>query len=155
MVLGFSLLESCELSETDEKFILTALDFKVGKRDKNLLAQVKNSLRKFQSRMMTDDGRDGRIHVKMEEVYLSEALKVALRAEGWTPPSSSHSVPQNSPLYKGKKNPLDENGKPLRCFKCESEYHMADKCKKDAEKRGESTKLSTLLARVSESSFSM
>ena len=55
MVLGFTLLESCKLSETGEKFILTALDFKVGKSDKNLLAQVENSQRKLQSMMEFDE----------------------------------------------------------------------------------------------------
>ena len=49
IVLAFNLLESFNLSETDEKFILTAVDFSVEKRDGNLLDQVKNSLRKFQS----------------------------------------------------------------------------------------------------------
>ena len=44
IVLGFKLLEACELSETDEKFVLTAVDFKAGKRDNNLLEQMKNSL---------------------------------------------------------------------------------------------------------------
>ena len=40
-VLAFNLLESCGLSETDEKFVLTAIDFKTGKEKKNV--QVKNS----------------------------------------------------------------------------------------------------------------
>ena len=32
IVLAFNLLESCQLSETDEKFILTAIDFKSGNK---------------------------------------------------------------------------------------------------------------------------
>ena len=48
IVLAFNLLEACRLSETDEKFVLTAVDFKKGKEDKNMLEQVKGSLRKFQ-----------------------------------------------------------------------------------------------------------
>ena len=35
---------------------------------------------------------------------------------------------KNSPNYKGKKNPLEEDGKALRCFTCQSEYHLAPKC---------------------------
>ena len=57
----------------------------------------------------------------------------------------------NSPAYKWKKNPLDENGFPLRCFKCDSEYHMADKCDKqvkDNRNIEKSRSLSVLLATV-------
>ena len=50
MVLGFNLLDSCNLSDTDEKFVLTAIDFKSGKQQKNLLEQIKNALKKFHSR---------------------------------------------------------------------------------------------------------
>jgi hypothetical protein len=31
-------------------------------------------------------------------------------------------------VYKGRKNPLGKEGRPLRCFRCESEYHMSDTC---------------------------
>jgi len=47
-VLAFSLLEACELSDTDEKFVLSAIDFKTGKEKKDIFEQVKSSLRKFQ-----------------------------------------------------------------------------------------------------------
>ena len=36
-VLAFNLLESCRLSDTDEKFILTGIDFKSGKDKKRLV----------------------------------------------------------------------------------------------------------------------
>ena len=49
-VLAFCLLEACKLSDVDEKFVLTGIDFKVGKEKANMLEQVKSSLRKFQSR---------------------------------------------------------------------------------------------------------
>jgi len=49
-VLAFSLLEACELSDTDEKFVLSAIDFKTGKEKKDIFEQVKSSLRKFQCR---------------------------------------------------------------------------------------------------------
>ena len=145
IVLGFSLLESCELSETDEKFVLTAVDFKVGKQNKNLLDQIKNSLRKFQSHERFCDSDNERMQVKQEDAYAA-AVKEALVAEGWTPPRKSR--PMNSPAYKGKKNPLDENGNPRKCFKCGSEYHMADKCDKQEAEDGnlkKGTPLSKLL----------
>ena len=49
-VLALSLLDSCNLTEIDEKFVLTDIDFVKGKEEKNCLDQVKRSLRKFQSR---------------------------------------------------------------------------------------------------------
>ena len=42
ITLAFNLLEACCLSDTDEKFVLTAVNFKDGKDKKDLLAQVKN-----------------------------------------------------------------------------------------------------------------
>ena len=149
-VLGFSLLESCELDAIDEKFILTAVDFKEGKEKKNLLEQIKNSLRKFQARERFSVSDCGRVQVK-EEAFVSsmKEMKETLLREGWRPPSKSR--PMNSPAYKGKKNPLDENGCPLRCFKCDSEYHMADKCDqqvKDNKNNQKSRPLSALLASV-------
>ena len=134
MVLGFNLLESCSLSEIDEKFVLTNVDFKTGKQNKNLLDQIKNSLRKFQSRDRLRDNNDS-MHIKPESAFVSN-LKVALVTDGWTPPSNSGSaghVKKNSTEYRGKKNPLDSDGYPLRCFKCDSEYHMSDRC--DQEKK--------------------
>jgi hypothetical protein len=86
IVLGFNLLESCQLSEMDEKFILTAVDFKVGKQNKNLLDQVKNSLRKFQSRERLSSSKDSdRMRVKEEDSFVS-SVRQALVSDGWIPP---------------------------------------------------------------------
>jgi hypothetical protein len=41
IVLGLNLLDACKLNETDEKFVLTGMDFKSAKEKKDLLAQVK------------------------------------------------------------------------------------------------------------------
>ena len=38
--LAFNLLEACILSDTDEKFVLTAIDPKTGKERKNMVEQV-------------------------------------------------------------------------------------------------------------------
>ena len=160
IVLGFNLLESCDLSETDEKFILTAVDFKVGKRDKNLLEQVKNSLRKFQSHDRLSSSKDSEresFKIKQEEAFVS-SVKEALVADGWKPPpstrrksSGSQPLKKNSPDYKGKKNPLGDDGNVMTCFKCQSEYHMADKCDADKKKKDqtEGLALSTLLSKRS------
>ena len=104
IVLGFNLLESCDLSETDEKFVLTAVNFKTGKQNNNLLEQIKNSLRKFQSRERLSGYKDDKIKVKTEDDSFVTEIKDALVADGWSPPSASTKlVKQNSPYYKGKK----------------------------------------------------
>ena len=175
IVLGFNLLESCNLSETDEKFILTAVDFKVGKQNKDLLKQIKNSLRKFQSREKLSCSKDDAdlMHVKQEESFVS-SVKQALIADGWKPPNAagepaSRRVKQNSAFYKGKKNPLGPDGKPIKCYKCGSEYHLADVCEKAREmvdksegkfvktkkKTSEATALSALLKKSKDTEFGM
>ena len=132
-VLAFCLLEACKLSDTDEKFILTAVDFKKGKESKDMLEQVKNSLRKFQSRnKLTGEDKESDSKIKVESLVSN--LKEIMLSEGWTPPQSSGSF-RNSSYYKGKKNPLGEDGKPLRCFNCQSEYHMMNNCDKVAHKK--------------------
>ena len=139
IVLGFNLLESCDLSETDEKFVLTAVNFKTGKQNNNLLEQIKNSLRKFQSRERLSGYKDDKIKVKNEDDSFVTEIKDALVADGWSPPSASTNlVKQNSPYYRGKKNPLGFDGKPLKCFKCQSEYHMADACDQNQKKKSNS-----------------
>ena len=79
-VLALNLLDSCCLSETDEKFVLTAVDFKKGKDEGNCLDQVKKSLRKFQSRDRISTEKD-RFQVKEEDALVAE-VKDALLADG-------------------------------------------------------------------------
>ena len=167
IVLGFNLLESCNLNETDEKFILTAVNFKEGREKKNLLEQIKGSLRKFHSReRLTFNKEHNLAQVKQEDLYVT-SIKQALVADGWKPPTrgrggsrrgrgGSRSVKQNSPLYKGHKNPLGPDGNPLTCFKCNSEYHMADMCdKKEQKPKEEETALAQVLASYSATEFGM
>ena len=136
-VLAFSLLEACKLSDVDEKFVLTAIDFKVGKEKKDLLDQVKTSLRKFQSREKVSVGARSEDKIKVDESLVA-SVKHALMSEGWKGPrrrsysdSDTEGLPRNSGNYKGRKNPLGSDGKPLKCFDCQSEYHMRDKCDKE------------------------
>ena len=143
-VLAFSLLEACKLSEIDEKFILTAVDFKTGKEKKDLLAQIKLSLRKFQSRDKVSSNE--REKIRVDETLVAN-LKEALVSEGWKPPgrrrsysdSDTGGLARNSTNYRGKKNPLGGDGKPVKCFGCQSEYHMLDRydTKDDSEKAKE------------------
>lgn len=131
-VLALSLLDSCDLSDTDEKFVLTAVDFKEGKQKKDCLEQVKRSLRKFQSRDRMSSEKEGdRFQLKQEDLLV---VKEALLADGWSPPAGSTDKRQNSPAYKGKKNKLGLDGKVLKCRFCESEYHLSFNCDKGGDK---------------------
>ena len=47
IVLGLNLLDASKLSDNDEKFVLTGIDFKSAKEKKDLFEQVKNSLKSF------------------------------------------------------------------------------------------------------------
>lgn len=47
IILAFRLLKASKLSEVDEKFVLTGVDYSEAKGKKNLLDQVKQSLRNF------------------------------------------------------------------------------------------------------------
>ena len=156
-ILSFRLLEAANLSENDKKFVLTAIDFEQGKKNKDLEVQMKASLKKFQGRSTVS--MEGKNEFAIDPALLSQ-VKDVLVSQGWGKKSDhvrrrSNSNPEglkkNSQAYKGKKNPLGEDGKPLKCFKCQSEYHLAPKCdqknsgKKDEEK---GTPLASNIARM-------
>ena len=131
-VLAFNLLEASKLSETDEKFVLTRVDFKKGKQNKDLFEQFKASLKVFQGR----ENYTSECRIKVDE-----SMKEVLVSEGWVPPEKEkykQSGGKKKTPYKGRKNPLGKDGKPLRCFQCDSEYHMMDTCK--AEKKSKKPK---------------
>ena len=144
MILAFKLLDASNLSEVDQKFVLTGVDYGKGLRKETLFDQMKESLKKFkgQSVIKGDDEKalasTDTYLAKMEDVFLSK---------GWKPPP-----PKKRPNpdgagggYKGKKNKLDENQQPMKCFKCKCEcvrncncpcrYHFADKCTKRDEEQ--------------------
>ena len=144
-ILAFRLLEATNLSESDEKFVLTGVDFVEGKAKGNLESQVKSSLKKFQgTTIVSSEAKDGvsldtALINKVKDVLVSQGCtsgKFRGRKRSSTNPKEGFK-PVNSPYYKGRKNPLGGDGKVLRCFKCMSEYHMADKCQ---EKMGEKLK---------------
>ena len=154
IVLGFNLLESCHLSETDEKFILTAVDFATGKTQKNLLEQIKNSLRKFQSRERLSSDKDSSCGMKVkEESTLVADVKEALLSEGWQPPSHTKKKKPKK-KYTASKNSVGPDGKIRKCFRCQSVEHFVDRCprKEDFPRKDTSTKKDTveqtLLAKV-------
>ena len=60
-VLAFFLLDACQLQKLEENFVLTGIDFTTGKTQKNLLEQMKSSLKKFQSRVLSE--------VRTQEVF--------------------------------------------------------------------------------------
>ena len=147
IILGFKLLEAAKLSDIDTKLVLTGVDFATAKDKKDLEQQISNSLKKFTGRAVIK-GESSSVLVKSEPTYVTDMEEVFL-SKGWKPPSnnkkggrrrSRSESPGRSRQsnYKGKKNPLGGNQKPLKCFTCRCEhtencgcpcvYHLADKC---------------------------
>ena len=146
IILAFKLLSDSKLNEIETKLVLTGVDYKTGKETKNLLEQVKESLKKFKGRpAVLEDSRSVQVSdtlvAEMEEVFLSK---------GWKPPakkqrrrSRSLSPPRTQPNnknanYKGRKNALGSDRMPRKCFKCRCNcvencncpcvYHFANEC---------------------------
>ena len=146
-ILAFKLLEKANLDDTDVKVVLTQVDYKTGKEKKNLLQQMQTGLKKFQSRhpIINKSKNKEEKGIKVDESLLAN-IEDALVAKGWQKPrprKRSNTDPGEKPRfskdngYKGRKNRLGEDGKPLRCFKCNSEYHLAPKCTKPRNEAGE------------------
>ena len=88
-VLALNLLDSCNLTDTDEKFVLTAVDFMEGKQKGDCLDQVKRSLRKFQSRDRVSGEKElDRFQFKEESTFIAD-VKGVLIADGWRPLSQT------------------------------------------------------------------
>ena len=136
-ILGFRLLECTNVNEIDEKFVLTGIDFAAAKEKSDLYDQMKKSLKKFQGREIVSTHEKS---MQFDPTLIATVTEVLL-TQGWKKPGGrrrSNTDPgpegemieskRNSSFYKGKKNPLGPNGKPKLCFKCQSEYHLADRC---------------------------
>lgn len=136
-LIAFRLLEATVLNETDEKFVLTGVDYEEAKQQKNLYDQVKASLKKFQGRNVVGEDKSA---LRFDPALVASVAE-AFVASGWKKPAGrrrSNTDPgsagdedlssRNSNNYKGKKNPLGKDGEPLPCWKCKSIYHMRDKC---------------------------
>ena len=145
MVLAFKLLKACDLTDIETNLVLTGVNFAVGKEKENMLEQVKESLRKFVGRSnISGEDKTKPVAVKEENTYVTkEELTLLLKGANKRnrTRSKSHgdvSETGRNPNYKGKKNPLGRDFKPLKCFKCKCEckeactcpcvYHLADKC---------------------------
>ena len=144
-VLAYKLLSAMNLKEMECKLVLTGVDYNTGKTSKNLLAQMMSSLKKFVGHSVIQSTEHA---VKVDPVYMtkSEMEKCLLSYHkkggggggGGRSRTRSNSLPESSNNYKGKKNPLGSDFKPLKCFKCKCDheekcscpciYHMANKC---------------------------
>ena len=128
LILAFKLLQASKLNEIDTKLVLTGVNYAEGKDKKNMMEQVKDSLKKFKGRPVVLDDKRGGVQIndtlvsEMEEVLLSKGWKPPRkerrRSRSVSPPRSSSFSNQKNSNYKGKKNPLGENRKPLKCHKC-------------------------------------
>ena len=147
-ILAFKLLEKANLGESDVKVVLTQVDYK---EKGNLLYQMETSLKKFHSRhpIISQSKPEKQSGMKVDETLIAD-IEEALVAKGWQKPrprkrsnTDPGERPKASSNYKGKKNPLGKDGKPLRCFKCDSEYHLSPKCKKQVSSQEEQNLFST------------
>ena len=129
MVLAFSLLDTSELSEMDRKLVLTGVNYTEGKEKGTLLSQMKDALKKFVGKSVISSAEEGTKPVQVEDAtYItSENLERVLLMKGWKPEkrarTRSKSLPPGSsgtgnPNYKGKKNPLGADFKPLEERSC-------------------------------------
>ena len=129
VILAFRLLESSRLSEVDEKFVLTGVDYADAKTKNNLFDQVKLSLKKFQGRKMVSSN-DEEQKIKLEPALIAQVAQV-LAAQGWKKPGVQGRRRSNTDPGAGevrRENPKGRDGKILTCFLCGSEYHMKDRC---------------------------
>ena len=133
--MGFKLLEDAKLKEVETKLVLTGVNYEDVRSKRNLKEQVVNSLKKFTGRAVLANNCDNQlaVGVKEEPTWLSEVEAVFL-SQGWNPPPKegrwrSRSV---SPIrrekgkYKGRKNILERDGKPLKCYTCKCDHE--DNC---------------------------
>ena len=141
-ILGLKLLEDAKLNDIDTKLVLTGVSYESAKTDKDLLQQIKNSLKKFTGRSIVSMNNHGAVGVKEEPTFMTEMEEVFI-ARGWKPPGKSRRrsrsmSPTRDRSYKGRKNRLGDDGKPLKCFICKCShvtactcpcvYHLADTC---------------------------
>jgi hypothetical protein len=147
-VLGFKLLEDAKLKEVETKLVLTGVNYEDVNTKKNLKEQVANSLKKFTGRaVLANSNSDYQpaVGVKEEPTWLSEVEEVLL-AQGWRPPAregrrrsrSASPTRREKGKYKGRKNILGRDGKPLKCYSCKCDhedncncpcvYHLANAC---------------------------
>jgi hypothetical protein len=155
IILAFRLLESSRLTEVDEKFVLTGVDYADAKTKQNLFNQVKASLKKFQGRKMVSSVEEP-AKIKFDPALVAQVAQV-LVAQGWQKPGSrqgrrrSNTDPGEVKIP--KKNPKGSDGKTLLCFSCKSEYHFKDRCDQKNTKhkdRGTRQELSMIMVSNSE-----
>ena len=149
LILAFKLLSDSKLNEIDTKLVLTGVDYEDGKAKKNLLGQVKESLKKFKGRPVIMEERGA---VQVSDTFVSTDMEQVFLSKGWKPPKKerrrSRSLSPQRPRsqqnknlnYKGRKNQLGADNKPMKCFKCKCScatncncpcvYHFANKCTK-------------------------
>ena len=145
MVLAFKLLYACSLSEMEIKLVLTGVDYKVGKEKSSLLAQTKESLKKFVGRTIIGQNEDKpppeNTFITREEMVLmlkqSQQNKKKERRRSKSLPPDRDSE-DSKPGYKGRKNPLGSDMLPLKCFRCKCScekncnhgcrYHLLNNC---------------------------
>ncbi len=178
IILAFKLLQDAKLQEMEVKLVLTGVNYTEAKTKKNLMDQVVESLKKFKGRSAVSGTSSdiSQVEVKVEPTWLTEAQHVLI-AKGWKPPPKgprrrsrsmspvrSQSTQSGNPSnYKGKKNRLGANHKPIKCHKCKCNhteycncpcvYHLQADCPTKKANEVESNKGMTKLSYFMDTMF--
>ena len=151
LVLAFKLLDNSGLTEVDRKLVLSDMVL----TDKEAYETTKKALIKYKSdsvcsRNANDNTSKEAIKVESENmVLISQVQEEALMAAGWARPRSNTLPPrggrggfrgrygggggQRGNWGKSGKNPKNADGEFLRCYTCESTYHMRNQCPHNVE----------------------
>ena len=144
VILGLKLIDSSNLKTMERKLVLSGVDYT---NKDQLFENAKSALRKFIGEQASGGSNPSEPAVKLE-AFIAEHEE-ALIANGWSrngggrgrsPYSSPYGSPQSSPKMRRsnnvKGNPPGPDGKPLRCFKCQSTEHFKHECPKHSLRLG-------------------
>ena len=142
IVLCFELLTCARLDPMSEKLALTGVDYTVGKEKKDLLEQMKKSLRKYFTGSETTSSLDNHVQQTLVTTLVTKEVEEVLIANGWTRPSKKGKTSFSRDRPDGdqkRQNYRDRNtGKIAKCFICACKheedctcpctFHLGDKC---------------------------
>ena len=145
VILSLKLIDSSNLETIERKLVLSGIDYT--KQDE-MFDSAKSALRKFIGEQASVNSMgESEPSVKLEAFIVEH--EEALIASGWRKPgggnrSSPYTSPYSSPRMQRSNsivrvNPPGPDGKPRRCFLCQSTQHMKPTCPKRNQKQSDNT----------------
>ena len=162
LVLALKLLDNCQLSDVDRKFVLSEMKL----TEDTIYDDTKKALIKYKSNNVCS-ASNTQNEIKIEEGFVNKHFQEALVAAGWTKPRSN-SNPERTRNFDHRRNSnqrknneqswrrQNENvgknpkryGQHLTCFECGSINHMQDRCPKNNRDQGRQNYNNTLVNEV-------